>query len=120
MGLINLAGGYEMQRKKSWVELGINSEEGRSATLLGASGGLMDLKGDGVTTSIFNPVLSEIFYRNYTRINDTILDPFCGGSVRGIQAGMMRRYYIGIDVRQEQVRANEEQRSKVMRSDWQL
>ena len=52
--------------------------------------------------------------RNYTKINDTVLDPFAGGSVRGLAAGCMRRYYIGVDIRDEQVQANKKQRTSVM------
>ena len=35
-----------------------------------------------------------------------ILDPFAGGSVRGIVASKLGRHYVGIDLRQEQIEAN--------------
>lgn len=38
-----------------------------------------------------------------------ILDPFAGGSVRGIVANYLGYHYTGIDIRQEQVDSNREQ-----------
>jgi 16S rRNA G966 N2-methylase RsmD len=60
-------------------------------------------------TSVFDPVLCEIAYKWFCKENGTVLDPFAGGSVRGIVASKVGRQYIGIDLRQEQVQANEEQ-----------
>ena len=57
-------------------------------------------------TSIFDPVLCETQYLWFTKGGDTILDPFAGGSVRGIVAVEMGRHYCGIDLRPEQVEAN--------------
>jgi hypothetical protein len=37
-------------------------------------------------TSIFDPVLCEIAYRWFCPSGGTVLDPFAGGSVRGIVA----------------------------------
>lgn len=60
-------------------------------------------------TSIFDPVLCELFYRWWTPAGGTVLDPFAGGSVRGIVAGCLGYDYTGIDLRAEQVAANEVQ-----------
>ena len=60
-------------------------------------------------TSIFDPVLCELAYRWFAPEGGTILDPFAGGSVRGIVAAKCGRDYLGIDLRQEQVAANEQQ-----------
>jgi 16S rRNA G966 N2-methylase RsmD len=57
-------------------------------------------------TSVFDPVLCELAYRWYTTPNMRILDPFAGGSVRGIVAAMLQRHYLGVDLRQEQVDAD--------------
>lgn len=57
-------------------------------------------------TSIFDPVLCELVYRWFTGDADTILDPFAGGSVRGVVAAALGRDYIGVDLRPEQVEAN--------------
>lgn len=60
-------------------------------------------------TSIFDPVLCELAYRWFSPPGGVILDPFAGGSVRGIVAAKLGRQYVGIDLRQEQVEANEAQ-----------
>lgn len=65
-------------------------------------------------TSVFDPVLCELAYRWYTAPGYTVLDPFAGGSVRGIVAGLLDRRYLGIDLRAEQVEANREQGHKIM------
>jgi hypothetical protein len=57
-------------------------------------------------TSIFDPVLCELSYRWFCPPTGTILDPFAGGSVRGIVASKLGRQYVGVDLRQEQVAAN--------------
>ena len=69
------------------------------------------------TTSIFDPVLCELMYRWFlpTPTDDQgpgkarpfrILDPFAGGSVRGVVAALHGHEYIGIDLRTEQIDAN--------------
>lgn len=57
-------------------------------------------------TSVFDPVLCELSYAWYTAAGDSILDPFAGGSVRGVVASMMGRSYTGVELRAEQVEAN--------------
>ena len=60
-------------------------------------------------TSIFDLVLCELVYRWFCPLNGTILDPFAGGSVRGVVAATLGREYVGIDLRPEQVEANRKQ-----------
>jgi DNA modification methylase len=60
----------------------------------------------GSGTSIFDPVICEIAYRWFCPPNGTVLDPFAGGSVRGIVASKLGRRYVGIELRPEQVTAN--------------
>lgn len=57
-------------------------------------------------TSIFDPVLCELIYRWFSRVGDRVLDPFAGGSVRGVIASRLRREYTGLDIRPDQVEAN--------------
>lgn len=57
-------------------------------------------------TSIFDPVLCEIAYRWFSPAGGTVLDPFAGGSVRGIVASILGRRYVGIELRPEQIAAN--------------
>lgn len=60
-------------------------------------------------TSIFDPVLCELVYRWFCPPGGLILDPFAGGSVRGIVASRLGRRYVGIDLREEQIAANRAQ-----------
>ena len=60
-------------------------------------------------TSIFDPVLCEIVYKWFLPPNGKVLDPFAGGSVRGIVATTLGFGYTGIDLRQEQVDSNNQQ-----------
>lgn len=60
-------------------------------------------------TSIFDPVLTELLYCWFSPPGAQVLDPFAGGSVRGIVAAALGRHYTGIDLRPEQVEANEAQ-----------
>lgn len=62
--------------------------------------------------SVFDPVLTEICYRWFCPKDADILDPFAGGSVRGIVAGLLGFSYLGIDLRPDQVDSNIKQ--------WQL
>ena len=56
-------------------------------------------------TSIFDPVLCEVVYRWWSGRGATVLDPFAGGSVRGIVAGALGRRYYGMDLSATQVEA---------------
>ena len=57
-------------------------------------------------TSIFDPVLCELAYRWFCPPGGVVLDPFAGGSVRGVVAAKLGRQYVGCDLRPEQVDAN--------------
>jgi DNA modification methylase len=118
--------GAWQQRKNYWLSLGIKSEIGRDSMALNFSGikdssvvsgvGLkwsestkemvskIAGKSDGV--SIFDPVLCELAYQWFNTPNGKILDPFAGGSVRGIVAAKLGFQYFGNDLRQEQINAN--------------
>ena len=59
-----------------------------------------------VSTSIFDPVICELVYRWYAKKGDSVIDPFAGGSVRGITAALLGRQYTGIDLSRRQIEAN--------------
>lgn len=63
--------------------------------------------------SVFDPVLTEIAYTWFCPPAATIIDPFAGGSVRGIVAGLLGHNYHGIDLREDQVQANRKQADKL-------
>lgn len=133
--------GYWQDRKKMWHEL-FNSQESREEVELiaksGQSSAVYELRNkmraslgrepewDEIIAeakkrkmhiyegaSVFDPVLTEICYRWFCPESGTILDPFAGGSVRGIVAGLLGFQYHGIDLRFEQVNANMKQANEL-------
>lgn len=64
-------------------------------------------------TSIFDPVLTELAYRWFSPPGGTVIDPFAGGSVRGIVASKLGRKYFGHELRAEQVAANRDQAAEI-------
>ena len=104
-------------RKRAWLDLGIRSEAGRDDNLTDACDspdyieGTCDKMAPG--TSIFDPALCELMYRWFCPDGGSILDPFAGGSVRGIVAGRLGYRYYGNDIRPEQVTANEDNAREV-------
>mgnify|MGYP003461364008 FL=1 len=98
------------KRKKMWLQRGLKSEIGRKAELCLAQGlNKYDPRQSYTGTSVFDPVLCELMYTWFLPDNGTILDPFAGGSVRGIVANYLGYNYTGIELRQEQVDSNREQ-----------
>lgn len=67
--------------------------------------------------SIFDPVLCEIAYRWWCPEGGSVLDPFAGGSVRGIVAAMLGHQYTGIDLSAAQVQANRAQAQRIVPGD---
>lgn len=61
------------------------------------------------TTSVFDPVLCEVCYRWWAPPGGLVYDPFAGGSVRGVVAARLGYEYLGVDLRPEQVEANQGQ-----------
>jgi len=106
-------------RKKQWLAKGIKSEVGRDDDLtFSGAAGKFDFyrvkEGKKKTTeeqgtSIFDPALCELMYRWYCPEGGSILDPFAGGSVRGVVANYLGFKYTGIELRPEQVESNRQQ-----------
>lgn len=95
---------YMRKKKKVEQRLGrtiSNAEFERDYLKIGGGSRLSD-----TGTSIFDPVLCELMYLWFSKEDDFIIDPFAGGSVRGIVAEELGRHYCGIDLRQEQIDAN--------------
>lgn len=125
--VLDTKGGGWQRRKRQWEQLGIESHLGRDAecnvkTMSGLSSeeykkkyGRKPMEG----VSIFDPALCELIYNWYCPENGTILDPFAGGSVRGIVANYLGYNYTGIDIRQEQIDSNREQALKLLPVDKQ-
>lgn len=74
--------------------------------LVGEDPGEKEISAANSGTSIFDPVLCELMYRWFCPPGGQILDPFAGGSVRGIVAAVCGRRYFGCDLSANQIRAN--------------
>ena len=59
-------------------------------------------------TSTFDPFLCEILVKWFSRLGDTVYDPFAGGHVRGAVCAMTGRNYFGVDINPVQIQANNE------------
>ena len=111
--VIDTMSGSWKNRKLLWKTVGIKSEVGRKDNLLSYSSTLLSAS-NSTGTSIFDPVLCELMYRWFCPENGTILDPFAGGSVRGIVANYLDYSYSGIELRSEQVESNREQALQIL------
>lgn len=102
---------YWQKRVKYWKTLGIQSEIGRDSAVIHCETQKNDygLKKDAEYVSIFDPNLCELMYNWFCPKGGNIIDPFAGGSVRGIVANMLGYHYIGVDLRQEQIDSNKKQ-----------
>lgn len=65
-------------------------------------------------TSVFDPVLCELAYRWFSPPDGAVLDPFAGGSVRGIVASHLGRRYTGVDLSERQLAANRQQAAAIV------
>lgn len=76
----------------------------------------------GSGTSIFDPVIVEAMVRWFCPPDGTVLDPFAGGSVRGIVTTKLGRRYVGIDLSERQLTANRAQAEAIcnggLKPDW--
>ena len=127
--ILDTASGDWQNRKNMWKSLGIKSEVGRendnSNQIMSPDGRMFGLKskktsairlsesGNDITktpyVSIFDPLLCELMYKWFVPKGGSILDPFAGGSVRGIVSNHLNYNYTGIELREEQVDANVQQ-----------
>jgi DNA modification methylase len=112
--ILSARDGDWQERKRAWAGMGIKGEVGRDAAVIHcpnqASKNSLE---DADYTSIFDPVMCEIAYRWFTAEGMQVVDPFAGGSVRGVVAASMGRKYWGGELRAEQVEANREQAEKL-------
>jgi hypothetical protein len=111
--------GYWQDRAQRWRGLGLKSEVGRDGDLTYGAFDNPDISAhgfaeSGAQTSVFDPVLTELVYRWYSPTGGVVLDPFAGGSVRGVLASALNRTYCGIELRGEQVAANYDQSREIL------
>lgn len=120
--ILDAKSGNWQNRKKNWIKKGIRSEIGRDAKTY-ALKDWADKKGDEnklngkkipIDISIFDPALCELMYKWFCPMGGSIIDPFAGGSVRGIVGNYLGYKYTGIDIRQEQIDSNREQALEIL------
>ena len=114
--VLDTKSGNWQRRKKLWQQLGIKSEVGRDSVVINMDTTKKD-KNTASYVSIFDPALCEVLYKWFCDENGSILDPFAGGSVRGIVANKLGYKYTGIDIRQEQIDSNREQGLDILEVD---
>lgn len=119
--ILDTKSGSWQNRKRQWSSIGIKSEIGRDAKAVTVGTDIYRSisKKEGYNnrdnyTSIFDPALCEVLYRWFCPDGGTILDPFAGGSVRGIVANKLGYKYTGIDIREEQIESNYEQGREIL------
>lgn len=107
----NVGGAYDRSREGVLSRSRLNEAGAhRDQHLLNEITGQETLSG----TSIFDPVLCELAYRWFTAPGMRILDPFAGGSVRGVVASVLERHYMGVDLRGAQIEANRVQGREIL------
>ena len=117
--VLDARGGDWQARKAAWINLGIKSELGRDNVQESLSS-VFKIKQkmteeeaataempSWCVSSVFDPVLCECVYRWWSPEGGQVIDPFAGGSVRGLMAGLLGRRYWGCDLSQRQITANE-------------
>lgn len=93
--------------KRQWEKWGVRGEVGRDACPFNTDYSYFGDFKHRDDPSVFHPGLCRVAYTWYCPPSGVVLDPFAGGSVRGIVAGVGDLHYHGIELRQEQVAANE-------------
>lgn len=110
--VLDAKSGDWLERKRAWAALGMKSEVGRGESLTFNTTNIDHVSQEMAAmggTSTFDPVLCELAYRWFCHPGGQVVDPFAGGSVRGIVAAQLGLNYWGCDLRAEQVEANRAQ-----------
>ena len=115
--VLDAKSGSWRKRKDAWLEMGIKSEVGRDAECLPGKSNNDYMPDMASGTSIFDPALCELMYKWFCPDGGKILDPFAGGSVRGIVAHKLGYKYVGIELRPEQVESNRQQAMELLPAD---
>ena len=112
--VLDTKSGSWQNRKRLWKTLGMQSEVGREHVVVIANSFAKYGKTSMPEVSIFDPALCEVLYHWFCEPGGKILDPFAGGSVRGIVANKLGYKYTGIDIRQNQIDSNREQALQIL------
>jgi DNA modification methylase len=126
--------GYWVARKEAWLALGLKGEAGRAmrgkridsgkdygdsfAHNIDGFGKKARLRYEGKEinpeeldsgTSVFDPVLCEVMYQWFNIAGGSVLDPFAGEATKGVVASMLGHPYLGIELRDWQIKENKKQ-----------
>lgn len=111
--ILDTKSGNWQRRKREWLRIGMKSEIGRDSVVINMD--TMSKKNNSTKyVSIFDPALCEVLYNWFCVNGKEILDPFAGGSVRGIVANYLGYKYTGIDIRKKQIDSNREQGLQIL------
>ncbi len=127
--VLDAKAGDWQERKRAWLSIGVEGELHRSGVHsygascvvkrhnIGFDGSKVMAgeaeAGEQTASSVFDPVMCELAYRWFCPPGGQVVDPFAGGSVRGIIAAQLGLNYWGCDLRAEQVAANREQAATI-------
>ena len=111
--ILDTKSGNWQKRKRLWIGKGLKSEVGRDAKVINMDTVAKE-KNTAEYVSVFDPALCEVLYHWFCKDGGNILDPYAGGSVRGIVANYLGYKYTGIDIRQEQIDSNREQAMDIL------
>ena len=111
--VLDAKSGEWMERKRTWLAVGMKSEVGRNIAPTSCATEWMQRGRSEEGGSIFDPVVCELAYRWFCPAGGQVVDPFAGGSVRGIVAAQLGLNYWGCDLRAEQIAANRAQADEI-------
>jgi len=95
--VFNSSQGYWQKLKKMWIELIEDHGQVRE-----------DVLGEQMGTSIMDPVLAQLLINWFTPQNGTTFDPFAGDTIFGFVSGYLEHPFTGIELREEQVKFNQD------------
>lgn len=109
--------GSWQDRKREWLDTGMDSLKGRKESLTYNTTGDFGEKLAKISrgTSVFDPVLCEIIYKWFNVVGGSIVDPFAGGVVRGFVASKLNYSYTGVDISETQINENNKQASELLK-----
>lgn len=100
----------------------VTDSQQKALGVYNAPGGAVQERAGGGTagTSVFDPVLCECVYRWFAPPGGHVLDPFAGESTKGIVATYLGYQYTAMELRPEQIAANNKQAATVRKQleDW--
>jgi DNA modification methylase len=112
--ILNSASRDWQEKKKKWMlrindkaQARINTLSMKAKSGIGLKQGIEFMAIKGNTTSVLDPVMSEIILSWFSCDNHIVFDPFAGDAVFGFVSAYKGRKFRGIELRREQVEFNQ-------------